>query len=524
MSFAVNVYLKAGYPALYINTTEQERALMLISRDLKDSGLSGAYKVLTWKSTTGLIEWSSDNSEGIDGTVYPEGLLRYILGERGEPRSDCIYILLNLKEYMTNPLIKQLMRDAAYAVRTQGSHMILIGGHWEVPEELTDVVTFVDMELPNREEIRSVFMSVIDKYAGKLTEQASMQLVEQAADNALGLTEFKAENAISLSIVSSNSVDIPLIRKEKQLAVKQSGVLEYMPHSETLDTLGGFDVLKEHVSKRKKYFLNHTEAIKFGLRPPKGIMLTGIAGAGKTLAAKAVSSTLDLPLYKFDVGSVFKGLVGSSEATIRQALKLAETVAPCVLLIDEMEKLVAGLEGSGRSDSGTTSRVIGTLLSWMQETEAPVYKVATCNTIRNLDAALFRRGRWDAVFAVDLPTFDERKEIFAIHLRKRGRKVDTFDLDVLARRTEGFVGAEVESVVEEALYHAFDAGRELTSLDLQKVADSVVPVSKTDKEAIAAFRAWMQSRAMPVSSTKKASADLISSHRNLRIGQDTAKK
>jgi hypothetical protein len=242
-----------------------------------------------------------------------------------------------------------------------------------------------------------------------------------------------------------------------------------------------------------------------------------VHNTGKTLSAKAISATLDLPLYKFDVGSVFKGIIGSSESTIRNALKLAETVAPCVLLIDEMEKLVAGLESSGRSDSGTTSRVIGTLLSWMQETTSPVYKVATCNTIRNLDAALFRRGRWDAVFAVDLPTFEERQEIFSIHLRKRGRKIEAFDLAALARGTEGFVGAEIESVVEEALYHAFDADRDISQADLVKVSSTVVPISKTDKEDVAQFREWMRTRAMPVSNALKNSVDTAKKSRTLRL-------
>jgi ATPases of the AAA+ class len=210
---------------------------------------------------------------------------------------------------------------------------------------------------------------------------------------------------------------------------------------------------------------------------------------------------MNLPLYKFDIGAVFKGVVGGSEAGIRNAIKLAETVAPCVLLIDEMEKLVAGLESSGKSDSGVTSRVIGTLLSWMQETKAPIYKLATCNTIRNLDSALFRRGRWDALFAVDLPTLEERKEILSIHLRKRGRDANNYDLNLLAKEMEGFVGAEIESVVDEALYIAFDADRELDTGDLKSVADELVPISKTDQDAISAFRDWMKSHAAPVSSS-----------------------
>ncbi|MDR1945989.1 MAG: AAA family ATPase [Desulfovibrio sp.] len=514
MGVAIDVYLKAGYPALYIQTLEQERAMTEVIQNLRDARLSGIFKVMCWKSTTGLADLAGES--GVVASSIEE-TLKYICGENGECRSNIVYILFNVKEFLKSPIMIQQFRDAAYMVRTVGSHMILIGGGWNVPEELEDVITFVDLELPNREEIKTVFQSVIDRYREFFTTQPDAALLQQAAENALGLTELKAENAISLSIVSSEKIDIPLIRKEKQLAVKKSGVLEYLMHNETIDTLGGFDVLKEHVSKRRKYFSNQSVAIKFGLRPPKGIMLVGLAGVGKTLAAKAVSAELDLPLYKFDVGTVFKGVVGGSEEAIRGALKLAETVAPCVLLIDEMEKLMDGLESSGKSDSGTTSRVIGTFISWMQETNSPIYKVATCNTIRNLDAALFRRGRWDAVFAVDLPTFEERKAIFAIHLNKRKRNVDKFDFDELASCTEGFVGAEIESVVEEAMYQAFDADRDIISEDLIKVAHGIIPISMTDKENIERFREWMKYRAVPVSRVPKANIDVAKKQRNLRM-------
>jgi AAA+ superfamily predicted ATPase len=515
MGFAISKYLDAGYPVLYIRTGEQERAQQELLANLRGSGLADKLDVHVWKSTTGLHKFTDEKNmlaENIGDT------LSYIAGSPGEPHGDCLYVLFNVREFLKSPIIMQKFRDTAYKIRMDGSHMILIGGAYEVPEELEDVITFVDLDLPSKDEIRGIFRSVVDKYRSDLSLPKDFDLsLDQAAENALGLTAFKAENAISLSLVSTKGIDIPLIRHEKQLAVKQSGVLEYLHHTEDLNSLGGFEVLKEHVGKRRKYFQNSKAALDFGLRSPKGIMLVGIAGTGKSLAAKAVSAMLDLPLYKFDVGAVFKGVVGGSESAIRNALKLAETVSPCVLLIDEMEKLVAGLESSGKTDSGVTSRVIGTLISWMQETTAPIYKLATCNTIRNLDSALFRRGRWDGVFAVDLPTFEERKEIFSIHLRKRRRDVEKFDLDGLARNTENFVGAEIESVVDEALYLAFDAGRELCSDDLVAVAKTVVPIAKTDAEAITQFREWMKDRAQPVSRSGGSSAKTGNGPRNLRI-------
>lgn len=519
MALAITKYLDAGYPVLYVRTQEHNRAVDEIIADLKHGGLADNIGIMVWKSTTGLYDIGARNPKEESVAESLLEALQWIAsvrdGNQG-PDPDKLYIVLNPKEFLKNPIVLQQLKDAAYAIRAVSSYIVMVGCGMDMPEEIEDVVTVLDLELPDKAQIKSIFQSVITAYADALEHKPDAAELETAAENALGLSAFKAENAISLSIVSSKGIDIPLIRKEKQLAVKQTGVLEYIHHTETMDTLGGFDNLKEHVMKRRRYFSNHKAALEFGLKPPKGLMLVGQPGTGKSLSAKCVSAALDLPLYKFDVGAVFKGVVGGSEAAIRYALKLAEKVAPCVLLIDEMEKLMAGLESSGKSDSGVTSRVIGTLISWMQETSAPIYKLATCNTIRNLDAALFRRGRWDAVFAVDLPTAKEREQIFAIHLTKRGRDVTAFDLPALAGVTVDFVGAEIESVVDEAMYVAFDAGRELQTDDLATVAKSVVPISKTDAEGIADFRRWMSNRAMPVSKTADVGKP-AGKLRNLRV-------
>lgn len=804
MALSVTKYLDAGYPVLYVRTSEHNRALDEILADLRSGGLLETLSVMVWKSTTGLYDLGARKpKEESVADSFIDALSWIGSAHDGEdaPAGDRLYIMFNPKEFLKNPVALQHLKDAAYAIRAASSYIVLVGCSMDIPEEIEDVVTIIDLELPDKKQIKDIFASVTGAYSASLGREVSDDELETAAENALGLSAFKAENAISLSIVASKGIDIQLIRKEKQLAVKQTGVLEYIHHRETLENLGGFDNLKEHVLKRKRYFSDYRAALDFGLRPPKGLMLVGIAGCvagdtevlyrrgkrragrritvenlyrkfnglrsstrpweadcdtflpsysaetgriaynrvvgvydkgrkdclriitdcagsvvltadhpvlnadglfhpageiavgdellvrgsmlarggkakgrnlfgqgrvtvdslsyypsgakqvvtdrktgvtyfyrrthrarlvveahmnrlsleelihilrndpnrakkltylpntvevhhldenprndalsnlmvlprkehvlhhageerfnkeyvktarvvgiehageravydismeeptcnfvvndgiivhntGKSLTAKCISAALELPLYKFDVGAVFKGVVGQSESAIRNALKMAEKVAPCVLLIDEMEKLLAGLESSGKSDSGVTSRVVGTFLTWMQETPAPIYKVATCNTLRNLDSALFRRGRWDAVFAVDLPTAREREQIFAIHLARRGRDADRFDLKALADVTMHFVGAEIESVVDEALYIAFDAGRELTSDDLVRVARGVVPISKTDEEGINAFRAWMAARATPVSKQEAVRAEGGKKLRNLRV-------
>lgn len=510
MAFDISAYILAGYPCLYVRTTEQERALQEIVHNVEHAGLEEPLNVFVWKVTTGLYPYASDDpiSDRIQDTTDLGELMRYIsTSDDGWPHKNRLYIVFNPKAFIdNNPFSKQAIRDAAYAIRTKGSHVIFVGAAFECPEELSEVITFIDFDLPTKEEIKTLFSSITDAYKEAMGLDVSEDMLEKAAENATGLTRLKAENAMALSIVGSRGVDINLLRKEKQLAIKQSGVLEYMPTDESFDTLGGFDNLKEHVKRRRRYFEEHRSALDFGLKPPKGVMLVGLAGCGKTLSAKTIATVLNLPLYRLDVGSLFRGIVGSSEQATKETLSLLETVAPACLLIDESEKLLAGLESSGKSDAGTTSRVIGSLLTWFSETKAPIYKIATCNTIRNLDNAMFRKGRWDEVFAVDLPADYEREQIFSIHLRKRGREVTNFDLTRLSAATEGFVGAEIEAVVDEGLYVAFDANQDVTTDILTTVASKMVPISKTDKENIEAFRRWMEGRATPVSSVKAVKA------------------
>lgn len=504
---SITNYLDAGYPALYLPTTEQERALREVIEDLRVSGLLGKLSVYVWKCTQGMFPYAAEHPEQERVSMDIMETLNYIRTSMdGMPPTDSLYILFNVKDFLQTPNSKQAFRDAAYAVRTARSNILCIGAHMEVPPELDDVVTTVDFDLPDKEKIKRVFTGIVDAYKDKLNLEVSEADMERAATNTVGLSLLKAENAISRSIVEKRSVDLELLRSEKQAAVKQSGVLELISHGERLDTLGGFDRYKEHLQKRGKYYRDPEAAEQFGLRPPKGCLLVGIAGTGKTLAGKVAGAMLELPVYAFNIGALFKGVVGASESTTANALKLLEMVSPCVVIFDEFEKGFAGLESSGKSDSGVTSRVISKIMTWMQECQKPIYRLATCNTIRNLDPALLRRGRWDAVFGVDLPNFTERKEIFAIHLRKHGRNPDDYDLKELSNASVDFVGAEIESIVDDALYAAYDEGVDLEDRHLITECKGLVPISKTDAEEIQQFRSWIATRATMVSSGKSSKA------------------
>ncbi|OYT75045.1 MAG: ATPase, partial [Armatimonadetes bacterium JP3_11] len=265
---------------------------------------------------------------------------------------------------------------------------------------------------------------------------------------------------------------------------------------------GGLDLLKEWLRKRRASLSR--EAREFGLPAPKGVLLLGVQGTGKSLSAKAIANLWGLPMLRLDVGRVFGSLVGASEANMRAAIRTAEAVAPCILWIDELEKGFAGVQGSGVSDSGTTARVFATFLTWMQDKRAPVFVVATANDVSQLPPELLRKGRFDEIFFIDLPTLPEREQIFAIHLRKRKRDPAQYDLKTLARATEGFSGAEIEQVVIAGLFTAFDAGRELTTEDMLDEVRHTVPLSVMMREEIEELRTWAQLRTRPASSPPNA--------------------
>ncbi|MFM7099726.1 MAG: AAA family ATPase, partial [Verrucomicrobiota bacterium] len=287
--------------------------------------------------------------------------------------------------------------------------------------------------------------------------------------------------------------DVNAVFAEKRQRIRQSGLLEYCDHGENFGGVGGLDALKGWLSKRALAFT--PEARDFGLPAPRGVLLLGVQGCGKSLCAKAVSGLWQLPLLRFDIGRLFSGLVGSSEENMRRAIAVAESVAPAVLWVDEIDKAFAGSQGSGFSDGGTTARVLGTFLTWLAEKSSPVFVVATANDIQHLPAELLRKGRLDEIFFVDLPALAERADILRVHLDRRGRSPAAFDLGALAAAAEEFSGAELEEAIHSALYDAFAGGQELTQDLLMEAIRSTVPLSRTLDHQIRRLREWAMGRA-----------------------------
>jgi SpoVK/Ycf46/Vps4 family AAA+-type ATPase len=307
------------------------------------------------------------------------------------------------------------------------------------------------------------------------------------------LTTIEAENAFALSYVQTRSITPEVVAREKAQAVRKSGLLEIVEARESLESIGGLDVLKDWLLRRRNAFTQR--AVDYGLPAARGLLILGIAGTGKSLSAKVTARVFGVPLLKLDAGRLYGGLVGQTETNLRSVIQTAEAIAPCCLWLDEMDKGLAGSKSSGSTDGGTSARVLGSLLSWMQEKTAPVFVVATANDVSQLPPELLRAGRWDQMFFVDLPNVDERQAIWTIQICKHGRKPDDYDPAQLARASDGLTGSEIEAVFVESLYDAFDRNTEPTDLDIARVLTDFVPLSRTMAEQINVLRTWATGRA-----------------------------
>jgi ATP-dependent 26S proteasome regulatory subunit len=364
-------------------------------------------------------------------------------------------------------LIRQL-KDVLQEAKTKSKTLIILGCRMILPPELERELTVIEFALPGKEELRAVLWGIMESANIKSMEAETR---EKVIDAASGLTTIEAENAFALSVVQSKAIDPAIVAREKAQAVKKNGILELIETKETLDSIGGLDVLKEWLLKRRHAF--GQKAIEYGLPTPKGLLILGIARTGKSLTAKATAKVFGVPLLKLDAGRIFAGLVGQSESNLRAVIQTAEAIAPCCLWIDEVEKGFSGTKSSNATDGGTSSRVFGSFLSWMQDKKAPVFVVATANDVTQLPPEMLRKGRWDELFFVDLPNQAEREAIWDIQIGKHGRIPSEFDLVQLAKATEGLTGSEIEQVFVEALYLAFDSAadgeREPTDLDIARV-------------------------------------------------------
>src|SRR5947208_7240325 len=459
MSFQTDVetLIRARYPILYVISSEEIRVLKVVG----EIAQKRQKKAFEWSFSTGIVPaGTSIQSQKHRNAATKEPLLA--LDQVIEQVEPAIFIFKDFHPFLTksNYAIVRKLKEIALHLKNSFKTIILISPVMEIPTELEKEVTVLNYPLPSREDLSELLDKIITDV--KQFKQVKIELDDAGRDRllqaALGLTLGEAENVFAKIIVKDERLsgdDVNEVFAEKQQIIRKSGLLEYYATNETFSNVGGMAVLKDWLQKRAVAFTD--EARAFGLPAPKGILMLGVQGCGKSLCAKAVSCLWQLPLLRFDMGRMFGSLVGSSEENVRRAIAVAESVAPAILWVDEIDKAFAGAQGSGVSDGGTTARVFGTFLTWLSEKTAPVFVVATANDISQLPPELLRKGRFDEIFFVDLPTKEERKEIFGIHLEKRGRVPDGFDLDALAKRSEGFSGAEIEQAIVSGLFDAFSA-------------------------------------------------------------------
>lgn len=489
----IEVLIRAKYPILYIVSWEERRVAEAVANVCRSLNRT----LHTWSITQGMRPPVNRISGPARPTSLP-GELEALALVHEAPEST-VFLLRDFHPYMKDYRVIRLLRDLAQQLRDKRQTIILTAPGLNLPSDLEKDVTLVDFPLPESPEIQATLDKVLAAVKDNPSVDVSLEPLQREllVKSAQGLTQDEIESVFARSLVEKKKFDIETVLEEKKQIIRKSGLLEYYAPEAALKDVGGMELLKEWLDKRTRSFTD--EAREFGLPAPKGILLLGVQGCGKSLTAKAVAAQWNLPLLRLDVGRIFGSLVGQSEENIRKAIKVAESVAPCILWADELEKGFAGMSGGGVSDSGTTSRVFATFLTWMSEKTAPVFIIATANDISALPPELLRKGRFDEIFFVDLPDGPEREQIFSIHLAKRKRQVSKFNLKTLSKTTDGFSGAEIEQVVVGALFSAFEAERDLQQKDLLGEAKNVVPLSVMMAEEIDELRTWAKMRTRPSS-------------------------
>ena len=501
--------IRAYYPVLYLHSYEYYRTKQKIKgivELLRREGKKVNY--YQWDCVYGLVQILPDKTEKrIERMQNPLEVLAYILNSKKSGEKN-IFVLDDINNHIDRDEVKLMFRKIAEATNNN-THAIILSSIYRLPAELEKYITVLQIPLPKRNELGEV----LDIVAKQSKVELKTNLRNRLIDAALGMTSMEADLAYCLASVKDGFDDkSPFsVSSEKEQIIRKSGILDYFPKNESLKDVGGMENLKEWLKKRQLAY--DKEARDWGLKEPKGLLLLGVPGCGKSLIAKSIASSWNMPLLRLDVGKVFQGIVGSSEDNIRKAIATAEAVAPCVLWIDEIEKGLSGVQSSGATDGGVTSRIFSTILTWMQEKTAPVFVVATANNINQLPPELLRKGRFDEIFFVDLPSQKEKENIFSIHLQKNRQNVSSFALDILAQKAEGFNGAEIEECVKEAMFTAYVESQESNiapKLQMIHILDAIkntVPLSKTMEKQITDLRKFAVSRA------KNASKEIVLENR-----------
>jgi len=497
--------LKANTPVLYITSVEEERVIKAIElccikicRKMWCHTISEGLWTVDFCQTKELVPEIVHGRANADYRD-PTGILRQIK-DIHMPKQGAVFLLLDFHEYLQDGLIRRHLRDLKTILKKQDSSIIILAPLTMLPQSLAHEIWRYDFPLPTRKEMEAHARTILSRTRLSIRPPLTDEDFGQIATAGQGLTMSQYESGLSGLVASGQFIThediIRAIIDSKKNLLKMSAALEWVEVATQVDA-GGLSLLKKWLLQRRLGF--SARAKSYGLPTPKGILLLGIPGCGKSLAARMISALWQVPLLRLDTGSLFTSQVGGSEERTRQALKAAEALSPCILWIDEIEKALAGVNSSMDSDAGTAARVFASLATWMQEKTAPVFVVATANSVEVLPAEMLRKGRWDDIFFIDLPGLGEREEIVSIHLKNKGQNPNDFNIRQIAEFSDGFSGAEIEQAIIAGLYEAFDNGHQMTTVDVLRAIENQVPLSITMAEDIQQLKEWASTRARPAS-------------------------
>ena len=516
----LKVLIDSSTPIVVMETVEESRAVRMVRAACSSLSLAA----FEWTIASGLARCGTSTVAAVEEGAFPAGGYRSgtvndlaenakALYDSREPAKmlanlegitlEAAFILKDLHRHMDDPVVVRRLRDVGQKFATNRRTVILTAPKISIPPELASLVEFLELPLPDRQRLRQIIDETLVRISKTHTLQRRLDPVgvDAIADNLRGLTEEEAERAISQALVERYALcpeTIADVLEAKKALLRRSEMLEFVEVSDTLSSVGGLDNLKRFLAQRRGSWEEQARA--FGLDPPRGVIILGVQGCGKSMCARAIAGEWKLPLVKFDTAAVYDKYIGETEKRIQKVFQVAEGLAPCVLWIDELEKVFAGSgPDSASADAGVSSRLLASFLSWMQDRKAPVFVAATCNNVGVLPPELIRKGRFDELFFVDLPNQAERKQILAIQLSRRKRNPADFQLDRIASAARGFSGAEIESVVQTALYSAYSQKQQLADQHLLEAIQGTVPLSTTRAEEIDSLRQWAAKRAVPAS-------------------------
>lgn len=473
--------LKARYPLIYISTSEEERIEYLLSYSAKKY-LGRAY--YSWDFIDGYK--GNPNDVGFASRNPFEALE---LVEKLTPETGAIFVLKDYDNFFKDISVIRKLKNLTRTIKTQPKNLIIVSSEFNIPEALKELITVIEFPLPSYQEIAEE----LKRLGSSLQQNISDEQLTKLAMACQGLSMERIRRVLSKIIAQYGEINDEssnLILEEKKQVIKKSQILEFSTADKTISDLGGLNNFKNWIKLRANAF--SPAATEYGLPYPKGVLLVGVQGTGKSLAAKVIAHDWNLPLLRLDFGRLFASLVGQSESRARKMINIAEALAPCILWVDEIDKAFASSQSNG--DNGTTNRVLATFLTWLSEKTAPVFIVATANNIDSIPPEVMRKGRFDEVFFLSLPNSNERELIFEVHLKRvRPSTYQSYQLNLLSKITKGFSGAEIEQVIIEAMRLAFNYQRDFTTDDLIEVVQKFVPLSQTKNTELNRLLDWAES-------------------------------